>query len=167
MSKVATQAILKEILARFRRADQGATKDKVVEFALGLQSVLSMHGLPSNLRVLSRTTYGFEGEELFSLPVAHVMVQCQGSEWDVDGADAEGRFIDNWYDCAYERTEFAASTETIESLDELRQNACTPVDVSALQCIVHTLHQAVLAVRSDEIATQAEQVEELCDVMVA
>ena len=112
------------------------------EFAVTLQAFLSKLGVTSQLVAIGRTTFGAEQNELSSSPIAHVVLRCFGTDWDAGGADAEKRFINEWFDFAQERTVFHRSTETVDSLDELCLVSCTPMEPTAMATISESLAQA-------------------------
>lgn len=109
-------------------------------FAIALHGCLGMHGIASQLHVIGRTTYGLDQDEISSSHAAHVFLRCMERDWDIDGDNAEERFIDNWFDYTYERTEFTTSPETVESAVELLHTACTPVEPAAVRSLVERMN---------------------------
>ena len=154
--------LLAKMLTKISQYRADCTQKYAPEFAIGLQAFLSKLGVTSQIVVIGRTTFGAEQHELSSSPLAHVALRCFGSDWDAGGADAEKRFMEQWFDFAQEHTTFTRTVETVDSLDEMCIVHGTPVNGDAMLAISEALKEAW--VQLQEPGESDKQQEVLIDV---
>ncbi len=116
--------------------------------AIALSKHLAEQGLECSISAITRKTFWVDGGEerelLSENSLSHVVVEFNGTTWDIDGDRALERWEESWVESSGEETEFDLDTVTVEEIHERRQVKKERVDME----VAERLHRLLPEVAS-------------------